>query len=84
MRYTRRELGRMALAAIPAARIVSAPAVFARQAKPDSKVRGVTIGMNVPVQLRPRAERPDRRLIRTASRSASAASNSHAAGSRSS
>jgi sugar phosphate isomerase/epimerase len=38
----------MALAAIPAARIVSAPAVFARQAKPDSKVRGVTIGMNVP------------------------------------
>ena len=58
MRYTRRELGRMALAAIPAARIVGAPGVFARQAKPDSKVRGVTIGMNVPYNFGPGLNAP--------------------------
>ncbi len=60
MPYTRRELGRMALAAIPAARIVGAPAVFARQAKPDSKVRGVTIGMNVPYNFGPGPNTPPR------------------------
>jgi sugar phosphate isomerase/epimerase len=48
----------MALAAIPAARIVGAPAVFAGQAKPDSKVRGVTIGMNVPYNFGPGANAP--------------------------
>ena len=60
MRYTRRELGRMALAAIPAAGIVGTPALFARQAKPNSKVRGVTIGMNVPYNFGPGPNTPPR------------------------
>jgi hypothetical protein len=41
MLYTRRELGRMALAA-PAASLVRF------QSKPDSKINGVQIGLNVP------------------------------------
>ncbi len=40
MLYTRRELGKLALAALPAARLLPA--------KPDSKVAGVQIGLNVP------------------------------------
>jgi sugar phosphate isomerase/epimerase len=45
--YTRRALGKMALAALPAAHLLNHTPAFA-QAKPNSKVRGVTIGMNVP------------------------------------
>ena len=44
--YTRRELGKLALAALPAATLLRSGA-FA-QSKPNSKVRGVMIGMNVP------------------------------------
>ena len=44
--YTRRELGKLALTALPAATLLRSGA-FA-QAKPNSKVRGVMIGMNVP------------------------------------
>src|SRR5918994_7224022 len=44
--YTRRELGKLALTALPAATLLRSGA-FA-QAKPDSRVRGVMIGMNVP------------------------------------
>jgi sugar phosphate isomerase/epimerase len=47
MSYTRREIGQLALTVIPAARIFGAGAVFA-QAKPNSKVSGVQIGLNVP------------------------------------
>src|SRR5687767_2188075 len=59
MSYTRRELGRMALVAIPAVQILGVPAV-AGQAKPDSKVRGVTIGMNVPYNFGPGPNTPPR------------------------
>ena len=45
--YTRRELARLALSAIPAAHLLDTRP-FAWQTKPNSKVRGVTIGMNVP------------------------------------
>jgi sugar phosphate isomerase/epimerase len=45
--YTRRELGKLALSAIPAARLLNHSAL-AFQGKPNSKVRGVMIGMNVP------------------------------------
>ena len=45
--YTRRDFAKIALASLPAARLLHAPAV-AFQAKPNSKVRGVMIGMNVP------------------------------------
>jgi sugar phosphate isomerase/epimerase len=48
MLYTRRELATLALAALPAARLLPTAAVSAFQAKPNSKVRGVMIGMNVP------------------------------------
>jgi sugar phosphate isomerase/epimerase len=45
--YTRRDLAKLALAAFPATHALGT-AVFALQAKPNSKVRGVMIGMNVP------------------------------------
>jgi sugar phosphate isomerase/epimerase len=45
--YTRRDLAKIALAAFPAARLLNAPAL-AFQGKPNSRVRGVMIGMNVP------------------------------------
>jgi sugar phosphate isomerase/epimerase len=45
--YTRRELGKLALAAIPAAHLLRDTPLFG-QSKPNSKVRGVMIGMNVP------------------------------------
>lgn len=45
--YTRRDFTKLALVALPAAHVLSAP-VFAFQGKPNSKVRGVMIGMNVP------------------------------------
>jgi sugar phosphate isomerase/epimerase len=48
MLYTRRELATLALAALPAARLLRPASVSAFQAKPNSKVRGVVIGMNVP------------------------------------
>ena len=44
--YTRRELGKLAITALPAATLLRS-GVFA-QSKPNSKVRGVMIGMNVP------------------------------------
>src|SRR4051794_12879959 len=50
MLYTRRELGRLALATLPAAGLAARPlsafAAFAE--KPNSKVAGVQIGLNVP------------------------------------
>ena len=51
MLYTRRQLAQLALAAFPAARLLNDSSAFAAvglQAKPDSKVAGVQIGMNVP------------------------------------
>jgi sugar phosphate isomerase/epimerase len=45
--YTRRDFTKLALAALPAAGALNVQA-FAQQAKPNSKVRGVMIGMNVP------------------------------------
>jgi hypothetical protein len=50
MSYTRREIGKMALSVLPAATLLpklgrNIPAV---PAKPDSKVNGVQIGMNMP------------------------------------
>jgi len=50
MPYTRRQLAQIALAAFPAAHLLKPSGAFARarQARPDSKVAGVQIGMNVP------------------------------------
>jgi sugar phosphate isomerase/epimerase len=44
---TRREFAKLALAAVPAAQGLGSPAL-AFQSRPNSTVRGVTIGMNVP------------------------------------
>jgi sugar phosphate isomerase/epimerase len=44
--YTRRHAGKVLLSAIPAAHLLGSPAFS--QSKPNSRVRGVTIGMNVP------------------------------------
>lgn len=48
MSYTRREFGRLALAAVPAADILRHPAWLFAQPKPNSKFAGVQIGLNVP------------------------------------
>jgi sugar phosphate isomerase/epimerase len=48
MPFTRRELGRLALTVLPAARLLDGPSLFAAQAKVNSKVRGVQLGLNVP------------------------------------
>jgi Xylose isomerase-like TIM barrel len=49
MKLTRRDFGKLAAAAIPGAELVSASQVWAqRAAKPNSKVAGVQIGLNVP------------------------------------
>ena len=45
--YTRRDFGKLAFAAVPSACFL-ADATLAAQAKPNSRVRGVAIGMNVP------------------------------------
>ena len=44
--YTRRELGKLAITALPAATLLRSGVLA--QSKPNSKVRGVMIGMNVP------------------------------------
>ena len=46
MRYTRRQIGKLALSTIPAAGLL--PRVVLAADRPNSKVNGVTIGMNVP------------------------------------
>jgi sugar phosphate isomerase/epimerase len=46
--YSRRDLGRLALAALPGIRVLDGVSLFAAQAKPNSKVAGVQIGLNVP------------------------------------
>ena len=53
MIYTRRELAKLALTVLPAARLVEPSTVLGAvvQAKPNSKVKGVQIGLNVPYSL---------------------------------
>lgn len=51
MRYTRRQIGQMALGALPAAGLLARGArlsAVGRQTRPSSKVAGVQIGVNVP------------------------------------
>ena len=50
MRYTRRDFGRIALAALPAGMLLERDEAVAgfRQGKPNSKWAGVQVGMNVP------------------------------------
>jgi hypothetical protein len=48
MRYTRRDFGRLAITSLPAIHLFRTSSVSAFQTRPNSKVRGVMIGMNVP------------------------------------
>jgi sugar phosphate isomerase/epimerase len=48
MRYTRRDFGKLAIAGLPAIHLFKTSSVSAFQTRPNSKVRGVMIGMNVP------------------------------------
>ena len=50
MPYTRRDLAKLALTALPGVRLLDGSQLFAAvlQGKPNSKVNGVQIGMNVP------------------------------------
>jgi sugar phosphate isomerase/epimerase len=72
MTYTRRELARLALTALPAAKLIGLPcAVTAQTApglragtKPNSKFAGVQVGMNVPYNFGGRDMNPDELLSR--------------------
>jgi hypothetical protein len=48
MKLTRRELGRLAMTAIPAAGLLPKALLSAQSAKPNSKFAGVQVGLNVP------------------------------------
>jgi len=48
MKLTRRELGKLAMTAVPAAALLPVSLSAQRAAKPNSKVAGVQIGLNVP------------------------------------
>jgi hypothetical protein len=68
MRVTRREFGKFAFSALPAAGILTAlaPDLAAAPARVNSTVRGVRLGMNVPYNFNPaeRAMDPDEVLAR--------------------
>lgn len=63
MQYTRRELGKLALSAIPAASLLPRFAMAAE--RPNSTVNGVTIGMNVPYNFKNEATTAEQILQRT-------------------
>ena len=65
MKLTRRELGRLAITALPAASLFPAAAAAAQNAtKPNSKFAGVQVGMNVPYNFGGRDMDPDELLSR--------------------
>jgi sugar phosphate isomerase/epimerase len=65
MKLTRRDLGKLAAAAIPGAELFAASQAWAqRTAKPNSKVAGVQIGLNVPYNFGGRDMNPDELLER--------------------
>jgi sugar phosphate isomerase/epimerase len=65
MKLTRRDLGKLAVAAIPGAELLAGSQAWAqRAAKPNSKVAGVQIGLNVPYNFGGRDMNPDELLDR--------------------
>ena len=66
MKLTRRDLGKLAAAAIPGTGLLGAPrqAWAQRATKPNSKVAGVQIGLNVPYNFGGRDMNPDELLDR--------------------
>ena len=65
MKLTRRDLGKLAVAAIPGAKLLAGTRAWAQRAKPNSKVNGVQIGLNVPYNYGGRDMNPDEVLERT-------------------
>jgi sugar phosphate isomerase/epimerase len=65
MKYTRRQLGRLVVAAPVAVLLPREVIGFAPQAKPDSKWAGVQVGMNVPYNFGSRDMSGDETLART-------------------
>ena len=65
MKLTRRDLGKLAVAAIPGAELLAGTRAWAQRAKPNSKVNGVQIGLNVPYNYGGRDMNPDEVLERT-------------------
>src|SRR4029453_10760976 len=66
MKLTRRDLGKLAAAAIPGAELFGASRAWAqRGAKPNSNVNGVQIGLNVPYNSGGPEMNPDEVLQRT-------------------
>jgi sugar phosphate isomerase/epimerase len=66
MNLTRRELGKLAISAIPSAGFLTrtTPALAQRAAKPNSKFAGVQVGLNVPYNFGGREMDPDEVLKR--------------------
>jgi sugar phosphate isomerase/epimerase len=65
MKLTRRDLGKLAMVAIPGAGLLAPDRAWAqRAAKPNSKVAGVQIGLNVPYNFGGRDMNPDELLDR--------------------
>ena len=64
MKLTRRDLGKLAMAAIPGTLLAPPLAWAQRAAKPNSKVAGVQIGLNVPYNFGGRDMNPDELLDR--------------------
>jgi sugar phosphate isomerase/epimerase len=48
MPYSRRELGKLVLAAVPAVGVLGTRRLFGQAARPDSTIAGVRLGLNVP------------------------------------
>ena len=65
MFYTRRELGKLVLAAVPAAAILERRPVHGQTAKPDSRWAGVQVGLNVPYSFGNNLMSADETLSRT-------------------
>ena len=64
MLYTRREIGRLALAGVPLASLLSGRDSVNAAGKPDSKWAGVQVGMNVPYNFGNNLLSPDETLDR--------------------
>jgi sugar phosphate isomerase/epimerase len=64
MKLTRRELGRLAITALPAASLFRSAAAAQPANKPNSKFAGVQVGMNVPYNFGGRDMDPDELLSR--------------------
>lgn len=64
MLYTRREIGKLALAGVPLAAALTKSETLIAAAKPDSKWEGVQVGMNVPYNFGNNMMSPDETLDR--------------------